>query len=116
MTPLNLFKRDLPLQSVSQTRGSLHIAVIAPLSSRLPESFAGDPARMARFEREAKVLALLNHPNIKQIHGVEERARMGSALSWRLSLRTQRNLNRCGLSSTGLPALTNEPDAYLRPD
>jgi Tol biopolymer transport system component/predicted Ser/Thr protein kinase len=40
----------------------------------LPESFAGDPARMARFEREAKVLALLNHPNIAQIYGVEDRA------------------------------------------
>ena len=30
----------------------------------LPEEFAADPERMARFEREAKVLASLNHPNI----------------------------------------------------
>ncbi len=38
----------------------------------LPEAFSADPARQARFEREAKVLALLNHPNIAQIHGFEE--------------------------------------------
>src|SRR5215469_1401589 len=40
----------------------------------LPESFAEDPGRMARFEREAKVLASLNHPNIAAIYGVEDRA------------------------------------------
>src|SRR5215467_8967119 len=40
----------------------------------LPESFAQDAGRMARFEREAKVLASLNHPNIAAIYGVEERA------------------------------------------
>jgi len=40
----------------------------------LPESFAQDPERMARFEREAKVLASLNHPNIAHIYGVEDRA------------------------------------------
>jgi predicted Ser/Thr protein kinase len=40
----------------------------------LPESFAQDAGRMARFTREAKVLASLNHPNIAAIYGVEERA------------------------------------------
>src|ERR1700732_5114523 len=38
----------------------------------LPAALARDPERLARFEREAKVLASLNHPNIAQIYGVEE--------------------------------------------
>ena len=38
----------------------------------LPEAFAEDADRMARFEREAKLLASLNHPNIASIHGFEE--------------------------------------------
>lgn len=38
----------------------------------LPQSFASDPDRLMRFEREAKTLASLNHPNIAHIHGVEE--------------------------------------------
>ena len=37
----------------------------------LPESLAADPERLARFEREAKVLASLNHPNIAAIYGLE---------------------------------------------
>ena len=37
----------------------------------LPAAFAGDQARMARFEREAKVLASLNHPNIAHLYGLE---------------------------------------------
>src|SRR6266436_10242138 len=40
----------------------------------LPDAFANDPERMARFQREAEVLASLNHPNIAQIYGIEERA------------------------------------------
>ena len=38
----------------------------------LPEEFAKDADRLARFEREAKLLASLNHPNIAAIHGFEE--------------------------------------------
>jgi Tol biopolymer transport system component/tRNA A-37 threonylcarbamoyl transferase component Bud32 len=40
----------------------------------LPEDFARDAMRMARFTREAQVLASLNHPNIAAIYGVEDRA------------------------------------------
>ncbi len=38
----------------------------------LPTVFATDPARLARFEREAKLLASLNHPNIAGIYGLED--------------------------------------------
>jgi len=38
----------------------------------LPEEFARDPERLARFEREARLLAALNHPHIAAIHGLEE--------------------------------------------
>ena len=38
----------------------------------LPDRLASDPERLARFQREAQVLASLNHPNIAHIHGLEE--------------------------------------------
>jgi hypothetical protein len=38
----------------------------------LPDVFASDSERLARFEREAKILATLNHPNIASIYGLEE--------------------------------------------
>src|SRR6516162_5214369 len=40
----------------------------------LPDAFANDADRLARFTREAQVLAALNHPNIAAIYGVEEKA------------------------------------------
>src|SRR5450631_912849 len=39
----------------------------------LPQAFVSDPERVARFQREAKTLASLNHPNIAHIHGLDER-------------------------------------------
>ena len=38
----------------------------------LPEEFSKDPARLARFEREARMLAALNHPGVAAIYGLEE--------------------------------------------
>jgi serine/threonine protein kinase len=38
----------------------------------LPEALASNPDRVARFEREARVLASLNHPHIAAVHGFEE--------------------------------------------
>src|SRR5260370_13505938 len=49
----------------------------------LPSALACDPERLARFEREAKVLASLNHPNIAQIYGIEE-SEAGRALAMEL--------------------------------
>jgi serine/threonine protein kinase len=49
------------------TRLGRHVAI-----KILPEVFALDPDRLARFEREAHVLASLNHPNIAAIYGLEE--------------------------------------------
>src|SRR5271155_744052 len=59
----------------------------------LPDAWAQDPERLARFTREAKVLASLNHPNIAQIYGVEDRALVmelvaGQALKGPLPLET----------------------------
>ncbi len=65
----------------------------------LPAALAQDPERLARFEREAKVLASLNHPNIAQIYGIEDRALVmelvaGETLQGPLSLETALNYAR----------------------
>ena len=49
------------------TRLKRHVAL-----KILPAEFAADPERLGRFQREAEVLASLNHPNIAAIHGLEE--------------------------------------------
>jgi serine/threonine protein kinase/Tol biopolymer transport system component len=49
----------------------------------LPHRFTRDPERLARFEREARVLAALNHPNVGAIYGVEDPAPGSSAVATR---------------------------------
>jgi eukaryotic-like serine/threonine-protein kinase len=44
----------------------------------LPEAFTADPDRIARFQREAELLAALNHPNVAAVYGIEESNRSGS--------------------------------------
>src|SRR5579863_1806072 len=65
----------------------------------LPDTLAQDPERLARFEREAKVLASLNHPNIAQIYGIEDRALVmelveGKPLEGPLPIETALNYTR----------------------
>src|SRR5580700_2451955 len=65
----------------------------------LPDSFAGDRDRMARFQREAEMLASLNHRNIAQMYGVEDRAIVmelveGGTLSGPLPIETALNYAR----------------------
>jgi len=65
----------------------------------LPSALAQESERLARFEREAKVLASLNHPNIAQIYGIEDRALVmelvdGETLQGPLPLETALNYAR----------------------
>jgi Tol biopolymer transport system component len=59
--------------------GAVYLAIDTKLNREvaikvLPDALAGDPDYLARFTREAQVLASLNHPNIATVHGVEDRA------------------------------------------
>ena len=70
----------------------------------LPEAFSQDANRMARFTREAQVLASLNHPNIASIYGVEDRALImelvpGPTLAERIGRVRSHSKKRCRLQS-----------------
>jgi serine/threonine protein kinase len=52
----------------------------------LPAAFIGDANRVARFHREAELLASLNHPSIAQIHGIETCGEVGAGLRCSRSL------------------------------
>jgi serine/threonine protein kinase len=74
---------------------------------RLPDAVANDPERLARFEREAKTLASLNHPNVAQIYAVESGSIVmelvpGTTLSGPLPLDTA--LNYAGQIASALDA------------
>ena len=52
----------------------------------LPSDFAQDPERLARFEREAKLLASLNHPNIAHVYGFESATLPGGSTAHFLAM------------------------------
>src|SRR6266581_8053661 len=73
----------------------------------LPEAFAKDCERMARFQREAQMLASLNHPNIASIYGLEESGGVralvmelveGPTLAERIATRNRRDSGGAGLA------------------
>ena len=76
----------------------------------LPAAVAGDPERLARFEREARVLASLNHPGIAAIYGVEDHALVmelvpGPTLADRIEAHRRESVVRDGKNAQGpIPA------------
>jgi hypothetical protein len=76
----------------------------------LPEALASDSERLARFDREARTLAALNHPNVAQIYGVERVGRTmalvmelveGSTLAERLALAQGAGIKGSGIRDQG---------------
>jgi serine/threonine protein kinase len=69
----------------------------------LPDSFAGDPDRRARFTREAQALAALNHPNIAHIHGFEESGGVRAIVMELVDATTCRSASRVARSRSVKP-------------
>jgi eukaryotic-like serine/threonine-protein kinase len=83
----------------------------------LPDLWASDPDRLARFEREARLVASLNHPNIAAIHGLEDvdgtrilvlELVEGETLADRLARSEDRALPNTGSAGVSTPAITVE--------
>ena len=67
----------------------------------LPETFAQNPERLARFEREAKLLASLNHPHIATVHGLHETPQSRHSVNSGLSIRRSGPMQRFLLLDPG---------------
>ena len=65
-------RHDARPRSPLRASGEYRRRVETPSQSPLPDAFVNDPERLARFQREAKVLVSLNPPNIAAIYGLEE--------------------------------------------
>ena len=78
----------------------------------LPEEFAKDPDRMARFEREAKVLASLNHPNIATLYGLETAIPSGADAGPNSKLKTQ-NSKLAANAASSLKPQAPSPVTFL---
>ena len=72
----------------------------------LPDGFAQDADRLARFKREAQVLASLNHPHIAQIYGIEE---SGSTRAIVMELVNGATLAELIAGAEGTAATTDRP-------
>ena len=80
----------------------------------LPDLFAGDPERLARFHREAQMLAALNHPNIAHIHGLEESSGIRALVMELVEGPTLAEIIAPGAGRSPAAAATSEPAPAAR--